>query len=64
VHLVSNDKKFQGIEVEFYEAFPIALSGLEFDTDGRDTDVHCTATFAFTGFDFVDQTDRDADLPT
>jgi hypothetical protein len=64
VHLVSNDKKFQGIEVEFYEAFPIALSGLEFDTDGRDTDVHCTATIAFTGFDFVDQTDRDADLPT
>lgn len=62
VHLVGNDKKFQGIEVEFYEAFPISLSGLELDTDGRDTDIHCTATFAFTGFDFVGTTDRDADL--
>lgn len=61
VHLLSNDKKFQGIKVEFYEAFPISLSSLDFDTDGRDTDLHCTATFAYTGFDFVDITDRDAD---
>lgn len=60
VHFVGNDKKFQGIEVEFYEAFPIALSDIELDTDGRDTDVHCTATFAYTSFDFVDITDRDA----
>lgn len=62
VHLVGNDKRFQGVEVEFYEAFPISISSLDLDTDGRDTDVHCTATFAFTGFDFVGQTDRDADL--
>lgn len=62
VHFVGNDKRFQGIEVEFYEAFPIALSSLDLDTDGRDADVHCTATFAYTGFDFVDITDRDADI--
>lgn len=60
VHLLSNEKKFQGIKVEFYEAFPISLSALEFDTDGRDTDMTCTVTFAYSGFDFVDITDRDA----
>jgi hypothetical protein len=60
VHFVGNDKRFQGIEVEFYDAFPISLSSLELDTDGRDTDVSCTATFAYTGFDFVDITNRDS----
>ena len=60
VHLISNEKKFQGMKVEFYEAFPISLSSLEFDTDGRDTDIHCTVTFAYFGFDFVELTDRDA----
>ena len=60
VHLLSNEKKFQGIKVEFYEAFPISLSALEFDTDGRDTDMTCTVTFAYSGFDFVGITDRDA----
>lgn len=62
VHFIGNDKKFQGIEVEFYEAFPIALSQLDLDTDGNDTDVLCSATFAYTIFDFIGQTDRDADL--
>lgn len=60
VHILSNDKQFQGIKVEFYEAFPITLSSVEFDTDGRDTDLKCSVTFAYTGFDFVDITDRDA----
>lgn len=62
VHFLGNDKKFQGVEVEFYEAFPIAISALELDTDGHDTDVTCTVTFAYTAFDFIDVTDRDADL--
>ena len=60
VHFLSNEKKFQGLKVEFYEAFPISLSSLELDTDGRDTDLHCTVTFAYTGFDFSEITDRDA----
>lgn len=60
VHILDNEKRFQGLKVEFYEAFPITLSSLEFDTDGRDSDIHVTATFAYTGFDFVDVTDRDA----
>lgn len=60
IHFLSNDKKFQGLKVEFYEAFPISLSSLEFDTDGRDSDLHCSVTFAYTGFDFVGVTDRDA----
>jgi len=62
VSFIGNDKKFQGVEIEFYEAFPIALSKLDLDTDGNDTDVHCIATFAYTAFDFVDETDRDADM--
>jgi hypothetical protein len=62
IHFIGNDKKFQGVEVEFYESFPISLSDLELDTDGNETDVHCTATFAYTAFDFVEQTDRDLDL--
>lgn len=61
VHFLGNDKRFQGVEVEFYEAFPLSLSGLELDTDGNDTDVKCTVTFAYTAFDFIDSTDRDAD---
>lgn len=63
VHFIGNDKKFQGVEIEFLEAFPISLSQIELDTDGNDTDVHCSVTFAYTAFDFVDQTNRDAVLP-
>ena len=59
VHFTGNDKRFQGVEVEFYEAFPITLSALDLDTDGNETDMHCNATFAYTAFDFVGQTDRD-----
>jgi hypothetical protein len=62
IHFLGNDKKFQGVDVEFYEAFPISLDSFELDSDGHDTDVVCTVTFAYTGFDFVDQTDRDADI--
>lgn len=62
VHFIGNDKQFQGVEVEFYECFPIALDKLELDTDGHEADVHCGVTFAYTAFDFVDETDRDADL--
>lgn len=60
IHFLGNDKKFQGIEVEFYEAFPIALSKIDLDTDDHETDVKCSATFAYTSFDFIDRTDRDA----
>lgn len=63
VHFIGNDKKFQGIEVEFYECFPIALGEIDLETDGNEPDVHCSATFAYTAFDFVTKTDRDADLP-
>lgn len=62
VQFVGNDRKFQGVELEFYEAFPITLAEVPLDTDGHETDVVCTATFAYTAFDFVERTDRDADL--
>lgn len=58
-HFTGNDKRFQGVAIEFYEGFPITLSKLDFDTDGNDTDVHCTATFTYTAFDFVEKTSRD-----
>lgn len=63
VHFLGNDKRFQGIEIEFYEAFPISLDKIDLDTDGHDTDLTCTVTFAYTGFDFVDITDRDSTNP-
>jgi hypothetical protein len=62
VHLVDNEKKFQGIQIEFYDAFPIALSRLDLETIGTDTDVHTTVTMAYTAFDFVGITDIDADI--
>lgn len=59
-HFLSNDKKFQGIEFEFIEAFPISLSKIDLDADATDTQVTCSATFAYTVFDITDKTDRDA----
>lgn len=61
VHFIGNDKRFQGIEIEFRDAFPISLSGIDLDSDGDTTDVTCTATFAYTGFDFLGMTDLDDD---
>lgn len=58
VHFIGNDKRFQGVEIEFLEAFPITLSNLSLDTDGNETDVKCSATFAYTAFDFVGFTER------
>ena len=59
IHFLGNDKKFQGVEVEFYEAFPITLSKVSMDTDGNSTDLTFSASFAYTAFDFVEKTDRD-----
>ena len=59
VHFLGNDKRFQGIEIEFLEAFPISLSKLSLDTDDNETDVTCSVTFAYTAFDFVGVTNRD-----
>lgn len=58
VHFLGNDKKFQGIEVEFLEAFPITLSSISLDSDNNETDVKCSVTFAYTAFDFVGKTER------
>lgn len=58
VHFLGNDKKFQGVEVEFYEAFPISLSKVDLDTNSNETDVICTVTFAYTAFDFIGTTVR------
>lgn len=60
IHFVGNDRKFQGVEIEFLEAFPINISSISLDTTSNTTDVECTVTFAYTGFDFVDETDRDS----
>lgn len=62
-HFLSNDKKFQGIEFEFIESFPLTLSSLELDADANDTQVTCTATFAYTVFDITNKSDRDALYP-
>jgi hypothetical protein len=59
LHFLGNDKRFQGIEVEFYEAFPITLSKISMDTDGNSTDVSFSASFTYTAFDFVDKTERE-----
>lgn len=59
VHFLGNDKKFQGVEIEFLEAFPISLSKLSLDTDGNEADVSCSVTFAYTAFDFTEVTSRD-----
>ena len=56
VHLLDNNKRFQGMEIEFIFAFPISLSKLEFDVDGNISDVTCSVTFAYTYFDFIDAT--------
>lgn len=62
-HFISNDKKFQGIEFEFIEAFPITISSIDLDADATDTEIPCTVTFAYTAFDITAQTDRDALYP-
>jgi hypothetical protein len=59
VHFLGNDKRFQGVEIEFLEAFPLSLSKLSLDADGNEADTSCTVTFAYTGFDFVEMTSRD-----
>ena len=59
-HFTSNDKKFQGIEFEFLEAFPITLGSIDLDVNDENTDLTCSATFAYTAFDITDKTDIDA----
>ena len=54
IHILNNKKKFQGVEIEFLYAFPISLGKIEFDTDGATSAVTCTATFAYTAFNFMD----------
>lgn len=60
VHVTDNAKRFQGVELEFLDAFPTELGELEFDPDGNTTDLTCKITFSFTGMDFVDETDVNA----
>jgi hypothetical protein len=59
IHATDNNKMFQGVELEFLEAFPIELGELEMESDGDVPEVTCTITFKFTAFDFVDETERD-----
>jgi hypothetical protein len=54
VHILDNNKKFQGVEVEFLFAFPLRLGQIEMDTSGATSDVTCTVTFAYTKFIFID----------
>lgn len=56
IHILNNKKKFQGVEVEFLFAFPIAIGKVELDTDGSSSAVNCTVTFAYTNFDFIETT--------
>lgn len=58
LHVISNEKKFQGVQLEFLEAFPISLTEVNFETMGEDTALKCTVSFAYSAFDFLDHTDR------
>lgn len=60
IHLLDNDKKFQGVEIEFLEAFPVNLSKIDFESDGNTPEIGCSVTFKFSAFDFVDETERDS----
>lgn len=61
VHALDNNKQFQGVEMEFLDAFPIELGEIDYDPDGTTTDVTCTISFKYTAFDFIGETDVDSE---
>lgn len=53
IHLLNSNREFQGVEIEFLYAFPIALGDIRMDTDSHDTDITCDVTFKYSSFEFI-----------
>lgn len=52
-HILDNKRQFQGVELEFQEAFPIKLSNIDLDTDSSTNNVLCTVTFRYYNMDVI-----------
>lgn len=54
IHFLSNNREFQGVELEFLYAFPIELGDMRMDTSAYDTDVTCDVVFRYSSFEFIE----------